>query len=435
MKKISAIALIMSVIALSFLFGNGGNVYSDGFKSSGNITLSQAKNISLIREDLYITLKQDLVEVNVTYQLDNRDVDQTIKYGFPFRVDNNYSSSGEDDWIPVYRISLNNKRLTYNKKIYNNNVKSKEGLNENEIIRWHLSDLPLKNGINRIEVSYSIKPYKADIDKPDPVFEYDFKPAATWDNGIVKEIKITLDRSNINEPGMEVYYSGFNYNNDRKQDKIIIIKNNVDLFKMENIIAYYNFSEYRFNRDFSFKNSISNRNINKITASSTLSMKYTKANLIDEDFNTSWVEGKADNGVGEWIEVEFNNKGDGLPNFVGIMNGYYQNEELYYANNRIKSLKLTITEHIQPEEMSSAELKLGYVEYKFDEIIELPDLKYVKPDIQNASKYLSTLHTNPPGTQDRMYTLGIKKIRFEILSVYPGKKYNDTCIAELLTFK
>jgi len=434
MKTVFSVTFMITIISLSILFANGGNVIGDGFKSSGNIILIQAKNISLVKENLYIKFKPNVVEVNVIYELENRDNDQVVKYGFPFKINGsveyniNKSQNENSEWIPVYNISLNNVKIPYSIKFDKSGVESSKGYKE--IIRWHLSDLYLKKGINIIEVNYTVIPYDEGFLSPRPIFEYDFKPAATWDNGIVQEIIITLDRSNINEPGMEVYYYGLINNSDRKSDKIIIVKKDVDLSKIENIEVHYDFSEYRFNRDFSFINNISKKSIKKITTSSNLSSKYTKKNLADGDFNTSWVEGKTNDGVGEWIEIEFDKK-MGLPCFITIANGYYQNEELYYANNRIKSMKVTTFNYwlIESEDDNKESRVI-----KFEKVINLPDLPYVKPDSGNASKYLSTVFRHQPDGDHDGFS-GVKKIRFEILSVYPGKKFNDTCISELLSFK
>lgn len=112
----------------------------------------------------------------------------------------------------------------------------------------------------------------------------------------------------------------------------------------------------------------------------------------DGDLNTSWVEGVPGPGIGEWIIMPFV---ETLPvKEIGISIGYDENDKLFFANNRVKTLKISI----------------------------------------NGNKFLMN-HTFPDkrGIQHITFDepIDANSLTFEIVEVYPGTKYDDTCISEI----
>lgn len=67
---------------------------------------------------------------------------------------------------------------------------------------------------------------------------------------------------------------------------------------------------------------------------------YPPINAVDDNVNTAWVEGAEGDGIGEWLEFE----AAGIHEVSGIklINGYAKSEDLYYANNRIKKLRIEL---------------------------------------------------------------------------------------------
>lgn len=141
-------------------------------------------------------------------------------------------------------------------------------------------------------------------------------------------------------------------------------------------------------------------NANNIVASSALkaqgSKSYKASNIFDEDTETAWVEGVKGHGIGQWIE--FKNVGvrqDGIWCGVGsisILNGYVKSDKAWRENGRVKRLKV-------------------YCNGKPKYIMELQNsrsLQTFKVDISKGAT-----------------------IRFEILDVYPGTKFQDTVISEI----
>lgn len=138
----------------------------------------------------------------------------------------------------------------------------------------------------------------------------------------------------------------------------------------------------------------------KVVASSALkaqgSKNYKASNIFDEDPETAWVEGVKGHGIGQWIE--FKNvcvRQDGYWCGVGsinILNGYVKSDKAWRENGRVKRLKV-------------------YCNGKPKYILEL----------QNSRSF-------------QYFNVSISKgatIRFEILDVYPGSKFQDTAITEI----
>lgn len=139
-----------------------------------------------------------------------------------------------------------------------------------------------------------------------------------------------------------------------------------------------------------------------VRASSSLSSSgkysYQAVNAFDANHDTAWVEGVEGQGIGEYLEYEF--AGD-CPRIttVKIMNGYVKNDRAWQENSRVKKLKM-------------------YYQGKPYAILDLED-----------SRSLQSFDVGKLGPHDEKapnWTL-----RFEILEVYEGDKYDDTVISEL----
>jgi hypothetical protein len=136
-----------------------------------------------------------------------------------------------------------------------------------------------------------------------------------------------------------------------------------------------------------------------VVASSYLSSQgsssYRASNINDCNHETAWVEGVKGYGIGEWIEFQ-DISADGTITAINILNGYVKNDKAWSENARVKRLKV-------------------YYNGRPFCILEL----------QN-SRSLQTFRLQWAG--DCSY---INRLRFEILEVYPGTKYQDTVISEI----
>lgn len=117
-------------------------------------------------------------------------------------------------------------------------------------------------------------------------------------------------------------------------------------------------------------------------------------NLVDGDYTTVWAEGVS--GFGEYEVITFYNH-KYLPNSIQeihVVNGYNsEGNEMYYKNTRVKDIKI--------------EFQDGTTLY----------------ETLNDTNDVQVIRLN------EMVSTG--EVKITILSVYPGTKYEDTCLSEI----
>ncbi len=129
----------------------------------------------------------------------------------------------------------------------------------------------------------------------------------------------------------------------------------------------------------------------KVQASSELKEKskiYYGYNITSLELDSPWVEAKNDYGIGEYLLIDANGR------YIYLFNGYvsYGKPYLYDYNSRIKKLKISFIED----------------ESKVPIIVEIEDT----PNPQKID------------LNDRIQG----KLKIEILDIYPGTHYKDTCL-------
>lgn len=135
----------------------------------------------------------------------------------------------------------------------------------------------------------------------------------------------------------------------------------------------------------------------KIKASSSLGDSYKAEFANDLSYKTAWVEGKKDEGIGEYLEYYFKNDSPRITEII-ISNGYMKSEETWKNNNRVKKFKL----YVNGIPFGILNLK----DSRTDQYFEVGTLRHNK----NETDLI---------------------LKFEILEVYKGSKYNDTAITEI----
>ncbi len=132
--------------------------------------------------------------------------------------------------------------------------------------------------------------------------------------------------------------------------------------------------------------------------------KYGVYELFDKDRLDAWAEGVAGPGIGEVIEVIQLEHGGWVPIFsyneMCIVNGYAKNETVWQENNRVKSMKLYFENEYMGTITLEDTMQPQYI-----------DLSPVNMKVGNGCE---------------------ANFRFEITEVYPGTKYDDTCISGLI---
>lgn len=147
----------------------------------------------------------------------------------------------------------------------------------------------------------------------------------------------------------------------------------------------------------------------KVTASSYLKAQgantYEAKNAHDFTYKNAWVEGVAGFGIGEYLEYTFGAAAPRVTDII-IANGFVKSQAAWTNNARVKKLKM-------------------YVNNKPYAILNLKDERAlqtfkVEPLGNSNREDLSKLQGKPDWT-----------LKFEIIEVYKGLKYDDTVIAEL----
>lgn len=150
-----------------------------------------------------------------------------------------------------------------------------------------------------------------------------------------------------------------------------------------------------------------------LKSSSTLK-GYPVGNLFDKNSQTAWVEGDTENGIGEWIFMQFSPRREhseylypvGLEDFA-LIPGYQKNSVIWEENNRVKSAILVF---------KKLEYESGKEVYKYT-VLRLHFKDSMELQVFKISQYNQLAH-------DEIWLI--------IEDVYKGTKYNDTCISEIV---
>lgn len=124
---------------------------------------------------------------------------------------------------------------------------------------------------------------------------------------------------------------------------------------------------------------------------------YAATNAHDFDDQTAWVEGKEDAGIGESISFYFRKFEEEEPlTSITVYNGYQRDQKSWEQNTRVKQLKMYVNN-----------IPVAFLNLK---------------DTMEGQKF--RIQVDPQGEQSI-------RIRFEIVDVYPGSKWQDTAITQI----
>jgi hypothetical protein len=147
----------------------------------------------------------------------------------------------------------------------------------------------------------------------------------------------------------------------------------------------------------------------EVTASSYLqpqgSNNYEPKNAHDLNYKNAWVEGVGGYGIGEYLLYGFTANSPRITK-IKVVNGYVKSESSYYNNSRVKKLKM-------------------YINDKPYAILNLMDAIAIQ-----------VFEVEPIGESDRANLEASDnkpdfKLKFEILDVYKGTKWDDVVISEI----
>ncbi len=216
------------------------------------------------------------------------------------------------------------------------------------------------------------------------VLEDDFNGSEEYD--ITWEYAGKLSYIKFNYTGENIYlHSGYNIPHGLKKYLVLYGNAFINMYDETNTLVYSIFGfKYTMMLDFDVK------------ATSELkegNVSYKAQNMTDTNRLIPWVEASHNDGIGE--KITFTPKYDlSFPGLTLIIsNGFvdYQKPYLYRNNNRIRKIRV---------------YNVGYNEYQDVEIDDTPNYQDFYLDFKNIPR----------------------KIEIEILEVYKGTMYNDTCI-------
>jgi len=171
--------------------------------------------------------------------------------------------------------------------------------------------------------------------------------------------------------------------------KILVLLSIPMVFYSQNLKTIYTEEAYR-QHPMGEYDGICTMNSEYYSASSFLksqgSNNYAPSNLFDYDTSTAWVEGKSGYGIGEKIIIE-----DFVPN--SIVNGYTKSSKSFYDNSRVKTFK--VYRNGRP-------------------------ICYLRLEDTMKRQSFELPFDNWDG-----------QFIFEIIDVYPGRKWKDTAISDM----
>jgi len=169
----------------------------------------------------------------------------------------------------------------------------------------------------------------------------------------------------------------------------------------------------------------------EFTASSTLAsqgkVRYEAANLLNNtnyggDRSITWCEGVKGHGIGERVNMRITtqiNREDGIAfRTLMIVNGYAKNQTTWQNNSRVKKLRLYVGGEVWGD--------LHLRDIIKPQIFNFPDNLKIRPH-KSGKKTAKPLI-------DRIKSATYQTdLSFEIIEVYPGSKFDDTCITGIAT--
>jgi len=160
---------------------------------------------------------------------------------------------------------------------------------------------------------------------------------------------------------------------------------------------------------------------------------YSPVNLFDNDPETSWVEGEDGPGIGSYVLIGMDNS---LQQFLLLDNGYQKSRSLFLKNNRVKDFRISVYAGY------TSDLRSGQFGFEADILLlagpelltlndemgrqrfEMPfDHGEIETLRESAFARYKKEHPEESGIRDFLV------LKFEIISVYEGSRWDDTCIA------
>jgi len=155
--------------------------------------------------------------------------------------------------------------------------------------------------------------------------------------------------------------------------------------------------------------------------------KYPARNAMDNNTTSAWVPA-TNGGIGEVVVVDYS-PGENKKQMVWIWSGYGKTKALFQANNRPRKIRIyllgTYCHDCTPSVcMTGNFVVLAKAEKELKDLNGFQEITLPKgPVIDNSAD------CSHPSDAESPYRY---RVAIEILSIYKGSKYNDTCITEIM---
>jgi hypothetical protein len=130
--------------------------------------------------------------------------------------------------------------------------------------------------------------------------------------------------------------------------------------------------------------------VDRYCASSILSPQFGNSygvqHLFSGNGSSAWVEGRAGQGIGEWVVIEF--EGHRLVRGFEVLNGYQKNSDIYTKNSRVRRLRVVFS---QGESLTfDLQDKFGPQTISLDRPIKAHWVQFVIDDVYPGNRYTDT---------------------------------------------
>jgi hypothetical protein len=477
MKKFLLYFLVFCLTPVTGANSDPANPIS-ALPGSDNPSHRKITNIQVVSEKLYIRLGY-YSEFTVKYVLWNRSNRDYIDIDYAFPVDyagggTEYENSGlaPDDYVKNISFYVNGNELPYKisdevAKDKRESVDKKDFFPDEKILqkysekdrktilenaqeeyaaalkgskisttgrRWFSIRFDIKaHQAVSLEVRYALRStqipgaYSSFFERRGSRCElkYDFSPVEYWGDGTAWSFNVLIDASELAvapdffEDPSNISIEGLPFT--RKESMYFYTEQNF-LFKDTPALSI----NYQLINNIPLSDWLNKRIPDEeytITVSSE-QIKYPASNLNDMDVSTVWTP-PIKGGVNEKITIRFNQP-TAVSDLV-LVNGYHKSKKTYQENNRVKSIEINAegqtyrNNKINKEERS---LRLFFNDSSNDAYLPV-DFENLKshPDVSSA------LIAYP------LDTFKVTKIELIIDDVYPGTKYDDLCVGEIILFR
>lgn len=153
----------------------------------------------------------------------------------------------------------------------------------------------------------------------------------------------------------------------------------------------------------------------------TWTCMYAGGSAVDGNNATAWVEGAADNGKGELLVITRLD----LSKKLEILSGFGKSQTLFVANNRPKTINIHVV-RAKPQGGGQSQCGSYFEALKImaSSTVTLKDANQFQP--LPIPLFKKETYSYQGEAWDYHYWLMI-----ELIDVYPGTKYKDTCISEV----